>query len=102
MTEKKKEKKMLLGIFNILPEDEDTDLDKLVEKTKEVIKPFDAELQGHRIQEVAYGLKKIIAHIIFPEMDGGTEPLENALMDMGDVQRAECEMVSNYSTSVKM
>jgi elongation factor 1-beta len=99
---KKKEPKELLGIFDILPEDEDTDLNLVLEKTKETLKPFNARLDSYRIEDIAYGLKKIVAKIIFPEKEGGTQPLEDALTNMGNVQRAECQMVSNYGTIVKM
>jgi elongation factor 1-beta len=99
---KKKEIKELLGIFDILPEDEETDLNLLLEKTKEILKPFNARLDSYRIEEIAYGLKKIVAKIIFPEKEGGTQPLEDALTNMGNVQRAECQIVSNLGTTVKM
>lgn len=99
---KKKELKELLGIFDILPEDEDTNLEMLIEKTKETLQPFNARLDSYRIEDIAYGLKKIVAKIIFLEKEGGTQPLEDALSNMGNVQRAECQMVSNYGTTVKM
>lgn len=98
--DKKKGPKYLLGIFNILPEDEDTNLDALIEQTKETVKPFEAQMISHRVEEIAYGLKKIVAQIIFPEKEGGTEPLETALTNMPNVQRAECDMVSNYTTKL--
>ena len=104
MTDKPaKPPKELLGIFNILPEDEDTNLDELLAKVKETIKPFNAYIESHNIQDVAYGLKKIVARIIFPEnTEGGTQPIEDAIMGIPLVQRAECDMVSNLGTKVNI
>ena len=104
MTDKPaKPPKQLLGIFNILPEDEDTNLEELIVKVKETIKQFSAEIESYNIEEVAYGLKKIVARIVFPEnIEGGTQPIEDAISGIPLVQRAECDMVSNLGTKVNI
>ena len=96
MAEKKvKPPKNLLGIFEIIPEDMD-ELDALMEN---VVKPALAKLDNvaietYKIQLIAFGAKKIIARLIFKEAVGGTQPLEDALTNLKEVQRAECTMVS--------
>lgn len=94
---KKKGPKTLLGIFEIIPDD----MDGLDELMNNIIKPVVEQAEGYvetyRIQEIAFGAKKIIARIILKERDGGTQPIEDALMALEEVQRAECPMVTIIS-----
>ena len=94
---KKKGPKTLLGIFEIIPDDMEG-LDDLMEK---IVKPTVVNAEGfvetYRIEPIAFGAKKIIARILLKERDGGTQPLEDALEALEEVQRAECSMVSIVS-----
>ena len=97
--EPKKEKSHLyVGLFDILPDDVDTDLDAMMEAVKEAIAPLKAEVESWDSEEMAYGLKKVKAKIVFPDsIIGGTEPIEQAIMGLdGQVQRAECTMSAIY------
>lgn len=91
--------KELLGIFEILPEDVDTNLEEIIELTKEAIKKFNAIVEAWVSEEIAYGLKKIKARIVFPDnIEGGTQPIEDAISTIKTVQRVECAMVSNLKS----
>ena len=94
---KKKGPKTLMGIFEIIPEDMEG-LDELMEN---VIKPAVAKADGmvetFKVQPIAFGAKKIIARIILKEREGGTQPLEDAITALEEVQRAECGMVTIIS-----
>ncbi len=94
---KKKGPKTLLGVFDIIPED----MEGLEDLVENVIKPAVAKEDGlvetFRIEPIAFGAKKIIARILLKERDGGTQPLEDALSNLEEIQRAECSMVSIVS-----
>ncbi|SRR6056297_811238 len=94
---KKKKQKAVLGVFEIIPNSME-DLDKMVE---DVVKPTVEENGGavetYKIQEIAFGAKKIIARIILREQEGGTTPLEDGLTNRDEIQRAECTMASLIS-----
>jgi translation elongation factor EF-1beta len=90
-------KHSVLGIFEILPEEVDEDLDALIEKVDAyLMENWRAYVESYSLQEVAFGLKKIIAKIDMPEdIVGGTEPVEIGIMEkVPGIQRAECGMVS--------
>ena len=94
---KKKPPKTLLGIFEVIPEDMEG-LEDLMEKlVKPAVEKADGFVETYRIEPIAFGAKKIIARIIFKEADGGSQPLEDAIAALEEVQRAECSMVSIIS-----
>ena len=94
---KKKGPKTLLGIFDIIPEDMEG-LDELMENTvKPAVKEADGFVETYRIEPIAFGAKKIIARILLKEREGGTQPLEDAISGLEEIQRAECSMVSIVS-----
>ncbi|MHA1510696.1 MAG: hypothetical protein ACTSRX_03140 [Promethearchaeota archaeon] len=94
---KKKGPKTLLGIFEIIPDDMEG-LDELMEKViKPTVEKADGMVETYQIQSIAYGAKKILARIILKERDGGTKPIEDALMALEEVQRAECPMITIIS-----
>ena len=64
---------------------------------KPTVEKADGMVETYKVQDIAFGAKKIIARIILKERDGGTQPLEDALMALEEVQRAECSMVSIIS-----
>ena len=97
MAEKKvKPPKTLLGVFEIIPEDMEN-LDELMDK---IVKPAVADLgvvETYKIQPIAFGAKKIVARLIFKEAVGGTQPLEDIITNLEEIQRAECSMVTIIS-----
>lgn len=94
---KKKGPKTLLGIFDIIPEDMEG-LDDLMENiVKPAVKDADGFVETYRIEPIAFGAKKIIARILLKEREGGTQPLEDAISNLEEIQRAECSIVSIVS-----
>ena len=91
--------KTLLGIFEIIPDMEnDIDLDELMEKkVKPAVEQAEGYVESYSIETVAYGAKKILARIILKEREGGTQPIEDAIMGISDIMRTECSMVSIIS-----
>jgi len=94
---KKKGPKTLLGVFEIIPDDMEG-LDELMEKIiKPTVEKADGMIETYKIQDIAFGAKKIICRIILKERDGGTQHIEDALMALEEVQRAECPMITIIS-----
>jgi len=94
---KKKGPKTLLGIFDIIPED----FEGLEELMENVVKPI-VEKEGgmvetFKIEPIAFGAKNIIARILLKEREGGTQPLEDAISSLDEIQRSEFTMVSIIS-----
>ena len=97
LVKKKKGPKTLLGIFDIIPEDMEG-LEDLMEKiVKPAVESADGFVETYRVEPIAFGAKKIIARILLKEREGGTQPLEDALEALEEIQRAECAMVSIVS-----
>ncbi|UYP46072.1 hypothetical protein NEF87_002357 [Candidatus Lokiarchaeum ossiferum] len=98
MAEKKvKPPKNLLGVFEIIPEDMDNLDDLMNNVVKPAVDKMGAAVETYRIEPIAFGAKKIIARLIFKEAEGGTQPLEDAITDLEEIQRAECSMVTIIS-----
>ncbi|MHA1728209.1 MAG: elongation factor 1-beta [Promethearchaeota archaeon] len=88
-------KHFVLAITKVLPDDIETDLNALTEKIIEVIKPLNTKLEASRIEPIAFGLKALIVRLIIPEeMEGGTQPVEDAIESLEEVQRVEVTMVT--------
>ena len=90
-------KHAVLGMFDILPDDVDDDLKVLAEKIEaHIMEKFSAYIESYHLQDVAYGLQKIVAKSNMPEdIQGGTEPMEESIMEnITGLQRIECTMVS--------
>lgn len=98
MAEKKvKPPKTLLGVFEIIPED----MEGLDDLMNNIVKPVLSEMNCHvetfKEVPIAFGAKKIVARLIFKEAVGGTQPLEDAISNLEEIQRAECSMVTIIS-----
>jgi translation elongation factor aEF-1 beta len=90
-------KHSILGIYDILPDDVDVDMDALAQQIDDyLMEKWRSYIETYRIEPVAFGLHKIVAKIDMPEdIVGGTEPVEMGIMDeVPGIQRAECGMVS--------
>ncbi len=72
-------------IAEIMPEDPDIDLDRLVERIRSSL-PEDFELKHVETRPVAFGLKLIRAMLILPEKEGSSEILEKILSHVEGVQ----------------
>ena len=95
MGDKKEKQHYVLAITKVLPDDIETDLDALREKIVEVLKPLNTILEASRIEPIAYGLSALIVRLVIPEETvGGTQPIEDAIESLEEVQRVEVTMVT--------
>jgi elongation factor 1-beta len=79
--------------LKIMPEDVDIDHEALLEKIKENI-PEGTDVRATEIVPVAFGLKAIRMNVAREESMGGTEDIEEAIMDIEGVGQVEVERVS--------
>ena len=95
MGDKKEKKHYVLAVTKVLPDDIDTDLEKLKGKIAETLKPLNTVIEQSRIEPIAFGLKALIVRLVIPEeTEGGTQPIEDAIEALEEVQRVEVTMVS--------
>jgi len=79
--------------LKVMPEDVDIDQEALLEKIKENI-PKGTDVRATEIVPVAFGLKAIRMNVAREESMGGTEDIEEAIMDIEGVGQVEVERVS--------
>ena len=88
-------KHFVIAIIKVLPDDIDTNLENLKGKIIEVLKPLDTELETSKVEPIAFGLNALNIRVKIPEeTEGGTQPVEDALEALEEVQRVEVVMVS--------
>ena len=87
--------KFVIAIMKVLPDDVDTDLKKLLANIKKKL-PDGCEIVKEEIEPIAFGLSALKLQVKIPYgMVGGTQPVEDAISGVPEVQRVETEMVSN-------
>ncbi|MBS3793340.1 MAG: elongation factor 1-beta [Candidatus Thorarchaeota archaeon] len=79
--------------LKVMPEDVDIDQEALLEKIKENI-PKGTDVRATEIVPVAFGLKAIRMNVAREESMGGTEDIEEAIMDIEGIAQVEVERVS--------
>ena len=79
--------------MKVLPEGIEVDLNKLQEQIKEAL-PEGVRIYKVKEEPIAFGLKCLKVTVIMPEAAGGTDPVENAIASITEVQRVEVELVS--------
>lgn len=79
--------------MRVLPEGIEVDLQKLQAQIKDVL-PDNARVYKMIEEPVAFGLKCLKVTVIIPDEEGGTEPVEEAISQIKEVQRVEVEIVS--------
>jgi elongation factor 1-beta len=79
--------------MKVLPEGTEVDLNKLQEQIKDVL-PKGVRIYKVVEEPIAYGLKCLKVTVIMPDAEGGTDPVENAIASISEVQRVEVELVS--------
>jgi translation elongation factor aEF-1 beta len=92
-----KAEKYVIAVIKVLPDDvmSDTELDALVEDLKRVIRPLNSVIEKTEPVPIAFGLRALSVRLRIPEKTvGGTQPIEDAMQSLENVQRVECEMVS--------
>ncbi len=87
--------KFVIAIMKVLPDDVDTDLKKLLANIKKKL-PAGCEIVKEETEPIAFGLSALKLQVKIPySMEGGTQPVEDAISGVPEVQRVETEMVSN-------
>jgi len=85
--------------MKILPEDTSTDLEKLAASISGLL-PKPAEVRGHRVEPIAFGLSAIIADIVAPEEEGIVDKIEEAVSKTPQVSQYEVIAVSRMSAKL--
>jgi elongation factor 1-beta len=84
----------VLAKIKIMPTSPEVDKEKLKEKVKEVLEKQDVKIRGLFDEPLAFGLYVVYTVIEMEEREGGTEPIENALAEIDDVESVETVEVS--------
>ena len=79
--------------MKVLPVGIEVDLNKLQEQINDVL-PEGVKIYKVVEEHIAYGLKCLKVTVTMPEAEGGTDPVENAISSIEEVQRVEVELVS--------
>ena len=77
-----------IALIDVIPEDVDTNFEKLIEKLKNVL-PDSCVIEHHDIIPVAFGLKKARVRVRYPEEWGGTDKLEELFKQVDGLQGVE-------------
>ena len=83
--------------MKILPQDTTTEHQKIVDSVKSKLPDF-AQMRGHKIEPIAFGLSAIIADIVAPEEEGTIDKVEAAVAAAPLVGQAEIMGVSRMSS----
>lgn len=75
--------------LRIMPEETDTDLDKIKTKAVKLIKEFGGDLGKDKKVEIAFGLKALELIFVMDEGLGSTEELEEKIKKVKGVKSAE-------------
>ncbi|MFX0108371.1 MAG: elongation factor 1-beta [Candidatus Hodarchaeota archaeon] len=79
--------------LKVMPEDIDVDLNDLLERIKSSI-PEQTDVRATEIVPVAFGLQALRMNVAREESMGGTDDIEEAIMNLDGVAQVEVEMVS--------
>ena len=85
--------------MKILPEDTSTDLEKLTANISGLL-PKPAQVRGHRVEPIAFGLSAVIADIVAPEEEGIVDKIEEAVSKAPQVSQYEVIAVSRMSAKL--
>ena len=72
----------------IMPDSPDADLESISEKATEIINRY-GEVGKKEIEPIAFGLKALNLIFVMDEDKGSTEPIENELAGLDNVNSAE-------------
>lgn len=67
--------------IQVMPKDAEVDLNQLIEKIREVI-----EVESINREPVAFGLESLNVMTVIPDASGGTDKIEDDIMDLDGVQ----------------
>jgi elongation factor 1-beta len=85
--------------LKLLPEDTATEHQKILDSVAGVL-PKPAQIRGHKIEPIAFGLSAIIVDVVAPEEDGVVDRIEEAVSKAPLVGQYETVGVSRMSTKL--
>ncbi|MGN1321006.1 MAG: elongation factor 1-beta [Methanosphaera sp.] len=77
----------VVAILKVMPESPDVDLEALKESLKNVLN--DGEFERVEEEPIGFGLVALNVTIVVDDGEGGTEPAEQAIADLDEVQSVE-------------
>ena len=90
----------LIVRVKILPEDIETKPEQAIEDVRSSTKAV-ASLIRYRVEPIAFGLNALIVDFGIEDKEGGTDPLETALLSTKGVSQVDVLGVSKSSTHIK-
>ncbi|MCX2817807.1 elongation factor 1-beta [Haladaptatus sp. F3-133] len=82
----------VIAQIKVMPDDADTNLDALEDSLKEAL-PEEAELNGIKREDVAFGLVALLVNVGVEDEAGGTEAVEESFAGIEDVESVSVEDV---------
>lgn len=90
----------LMVRVKVLPNDVETKPETILEQIKKSTKDV-AIVVRHKVEPVAFGLNALVIDFGIEDKEGGTDPLETALMSTEGISQVDVMGVSRSSTSLK-
>ena len=78
--------------IKVMPNSPEVDLDALQDELEAVL-PQGARIRGFERDDVAFGLVALLPTVIVPDDAGGTEAVEEAFVEVDDVESVSVENV---------
>ena len=80
----------VIGLIRVMPNEvlEDSQLEKMIEDIKEIIKP-PAKVGNIEIKPIAFGLKGLNVTVLVPDDAGGIDPIAEEITKVENVDSAE-------------
>ena len=85
--------------LKLLPEDTTTDHQKMLDAVAKLLPSF-AQVRGHRIEPIAFGLSAIIVDVVTPEEEGVVDKIEEVVSKAPLVSQYEVLGVSRMSSKL--
>ncbi len=80
--------------LKVMPVSPEVNKEELKEKVKKVLEEQDVKVRGIFDEPLAFGLYTVYVVVEMEEREGGTEPLENAISELKEVESVETVEVS--------
>ena len=85
--------------MKLLPEDTTTDHQRIIDNVAGLL-PKPAQIRGHRIEPIAFGLSAIIVDVVAPEEEGVIDKIEEVVSKTPLVGQYELMGVSRMSSKL--
>jgi elongation factor 1-beta len=85
--------------LKVLPEDTATEHQKIIDSVASVL-PKSAQIRGHKIEPIAFGLSAIILDVVAPEEEGVIDKIEEVVSKAPLVGQYELIAVSRMSSKL--